>query len=228
MRCALLASLLVGCVVSAAAQQNGATTGSAIFESCCSLCHGGDGSGGGRALSLLGFIRYHTDAEISSLVHGGRMDKGMPNFDLSSEETEELITHLRSLAGSNPAMAHAGYTGNAPAKVPKRKAPPGPHQGALKLSDGKTLEGTITDEDFSAQILTNDGKYHLLARDGTQYREKALGPKADWGSYDGSSSGNRYSALSQINTSNIKQLSLAWLFPTVSARLETTPILWME
>src|ERR1700735_4155758 len=105
-------SLLLVCTVSAVAQQSG----SATFENRCSLCHGGDGSGGERAPSLLGFIRYHTDAEISSFIHSGRIDKGMPNFDLSEAEMHDLMGHLRSLAGSNPAMAQAGYTGNAAMK----------------------------------------------------------------------------------------------------------------
>jgi alcohol dehydrogenase (cytochrome c) len=148
----------------------------------------------------------------------------MPGFDLSLTETQELITHLRSLAGSNPAMARAGYREDAPAKLSKRKALPGPHQGVIKLSGGKALEGTITEDKFTAQILAKDGKYHLLVRDGSLYREKAIEPKQNWNSYDGSYSGNRYSTLAQINRGNIQRLSLAWLFPTVSARLETTPI----
>lgn len=211
--------LLLGCAISAIGQQ----AGSVSFESRCSLCHGGDGSGG-RAPSLLGFVRYHTDAEISSLIHEGRLDKGMPSFDLPATETHDLLAHLRSLAGSNPAMAQAGYTGNAPMKVPGRKPPPAPHSGSLKLAEGKTLEGTVIESDFSADVLTADGKYHLLSHEGNEYREKPLEPKQDWTSYDGSFSGNRYSTLSQINKSNVRQLSLAWVFPTVSARLETTPI----
>src|ERR1700744_6357938 len=102
----------------AAAAQTAPSAGSTLFENRCSLCHGGDGSGGGRAPSLLGFVRYHTDAEISSLIHSGRLAQGMPAFNLSEIEMHDLLAHLRSLAGSNPAMAQAGYTGNAPMKVP--------------------------------------------------------------------------------------------------------------
>jgi alcohol dehydrogenase (cytochrome c) len=220
MRKILPFSLLLVCAVSAMAQQSGSTT----FENRCSLCHGGDGSGGGRAPSLLGFVRYHTDSEVSSLIHSGRLDKGMPTFDLSEIEMHDLLAHLRSLAGSNPAMAQAGYTGNAPMKVPGRKPLPGPHPGLLKLASGETLEGTVIESDFSAEVLTDDGKYHLLSHEGDQYREKPVEPKRDWTSYNGSFSGNRYSTLSQINTGNVKQLSLAWLFPAASTRVETTPI----
>jgi alcohol dehydrogenase (cytochrome c) len=211
------------CSVTALAQKP-AASGAETFENRCSLCHGGDGTGGGRAPSLLGFVRYHTDPELASLIHSGRVDKGMPGFDLSTEDIQRLIPHLRELAGSNSAMSTAGYTGNAPMKVGTRKVPAGPHPGSIKLTNGKVLAGTVIDGDYSADVLAADGKYHLLARNGTSYTEKSILPKQDWTSYDGSHSGNRYSSLSQINTSNVKDLSLAWLFPTVSTRLETTPV----
>jgi alcohol dehydrogenase (cytochrome c) len=219
MRWILMPSLLLVCAVPAIAQQ----TASATFENHCSACHGGDGSGG-RAPSLLGFVRYHTDAEISSLIHDGRPDKGMPSFNLSTAEIHDLLIDLRSIAGSNPAMAQGGYTGNAPVKGGGRKPPPGPHPGSLKLDSGTMLEGTITESDFSAQVLTADGKYHLLSRERSGYHERAIEPKTNWATYDGSFSGNRYSTLSQIDTHNVNQLSLAWQFPTAMTRLETTPI----
>jgi alcohol dehydrogenase (cytochrome c) len=221
MRLVLFAFFALGGAMFSLAQQGG---GSATFENRCSLCHGSDGSGGGRAPSLVGFVRYHTDAELSSLIQDGRIERGMPSFDLSSGDLSELLVYLRSLSGSNSAMAHAGYTGVAPVKGSGRKPPPEPHPGVLKLANGKALSGTITESDFSAQVLTEDGRYHLLSRDNGQYREKDLAPKQDWTSYNGEYSGNRYSTLGQINTRNVKQLSLAWLFPTVSVRLETTPI----
>lgn len=36
----------------------------------------------------------------------------------------------------------------------------------------------------------------------------------DWPTYGGNPAGNRYSALSQINTTNVNSLSLAWMFDT--------------
>jgi PQQ-dependent dehydrogenase (methanol/ethanol family) len=46
----------------------------------------------------------------------------------------------------------------------------------------------------------------------------------DWLSYNGSDSGNRYSPLQQINTSNISSLKLKWMFPIQAFGLETTPL----
>src|ERR1700753_1043727 len=81
----------------AAAQE--ASSGATTFENRCSLCHGADGSGGGRAPSVLGFVRYHIDTELAATIHDGRMQKGMPPFDLSTDEMKGLIEHLRDLSG---------------------------------------------------------------------------------------------------------------------------------
>jgi PQQ-dependent dehydrogenase (methanol/ethanol family) len=51
----------------------------------------------------------------------------------------------------------------------------------------------------------------------------APGP-GDWLSYNGNDSGNRYSPLQQINTSNVSSLRLKWMFPIQSFGLETTPL----
>ena len=47
----------------------------------------------------------------------------------------------------------------------------------------------------------------------------------DWPTYNGDWSGNRYSALKEIDTSNVRRLTPAWLFPVANAQhLEGTPI----
>jgi alcohol dehydrogenase (cytochrome c) len=217
-RALLLGYLLVGALPTLGQKDNPAT-----FINHCSACHGGDGTGG-RGPSLLGFVRYHTDAEISSLVHEGRPDKGMPSFHLTDAELNDLLLHLRTLAGSNPAMAQGGLAGNMPLSAKGRKTALGPHTGALQLANGKTLEGTITESDYAAQVLTPDGQFHLLGKQAGRLEEPPLTPKQDWSSYDGKPDGNRYSTLSQINTNSVQRLSLVWLFPTGTGRLETTPL----
>jgi alcohol dehydrogenase (cytochrome c) len=196
------------------------------FETRCSVCHGADASGGGRAPSILGFVRYHTDAEISDVIRNGRVDKGMPAFPIPAAVMPAMIVHLRELAGSNPAMGAAGLTGEGLKKSSGRKPGSGPKQGTLQLADNRILEGLIVSEDdFSAQILTSDGKFHLLAREAGALREKPIEPKSDWTTYNGSLSGNRFSSLQQIDARNVKRLGLAWLFPVPNGpRLEATPI----
>lgn len=224
MRLRLLALLVfpVFAIVAAAQQTpSGATT----FENHCSLCHGADGSGGGRAPSVLGFVRYHTDPELTAVIHDGRLLKGMPSFNLSSDELAGLVAHLRELSGSTKAMGVGGMTGEVPKRGPGRKLTTDPRPGEVRLATGGMLQGTIIESDFSAQVLTQDQKFHLLSREGGLYREKPIEPKSDWTAYNGSDSGNRYSKLSQINNSTVGGLSLAWLFPIPSSgRLETTPI----
>lgn len=46
----------------------------------------------------------------------------------------------------------------------------------------------------------------------------------DWLTYNGDYSGNRYSPLRQINTSNIASLKLKWVFPIQYFGLEVTPL----
>ncbi len=50
--------------------------------------------------------------------------------------------------------------------------------------------------------------------------------KQDWPSYGGSSENNHYSPLTQINRSNVKQLTIAWIFDTQEeGGLQTSPII---
>jgi PQQ-dependent dehydrogenase (methanol/ethanol family) len=46
----------------------------------------------------------------------------------------------------------------------------------------------------------------------------------DWPTYSGNINGNRYSVLTDINASNVKQLRLAWIHPIPYFGLETTPL----
>jgi alcohol dehydrogenase (cytochrome c) len=196
------------------------------FEARCSGCHGGDASGGGRGPAILGFIRYHTDAELSEVIHKGRLEKGMPAFEIAPNELTGLIADLRAMAGSSTSMGVAGLTGEGLKKSGGRKVASGPHPGSLILSNGDVLSGTVmSEDDFSARVLAADGKFHLLRRDGAVYKEKAIEPKSNWVAYNGGESGNRYSSLQQINASNISSLALAWLFPIPnSPRIEATPV----
>jgi alcohol dehydrogenase (cytochrome c) len=202
-------------LVTAWAQQPGVSARG--FANRCTICHGGDGNGTDRAPSLLGFVGSHSDSEISTLVRTGRLDKGMPRFEFNDDEMKTLVGHLHGLFTG--AIQPTAARGRGP-------GPFQPHPASLKLQDGRTLAGTLTSQTtFSATLLTADGKFHLLAREGDVYRERPLEPKQDWSSYDGSDTGNRYSRLEQINTNNIQRLAPAWVFPVAGApRLEVTPV----
>jgi len=50
-------------------------------------------------------------------------------------------------------------------------------------------------------------------------------PKSgEWTTYNGNLGGNRHSPLNQINTGNVQDLQLQWVFPMGAPDLETTPI----
>lgn len=57
-------------------------------------------------------------------------------------------------------------------------------------------------------------------------RKISWGPPqpGDWLTYNGSYSANRYSALKEIDTSNVSSLKLKWIFPIQYFGLETTPL----
>jgi alcohol dehydrogenase (cytochrome c) len=191
------------------------------FTSHCTICHGGDANGTDRAPALLGYINSHSDAEIAALVRTGRLEKGMPKFDFNDADMKTLLAHMHGLAsGSIQAAPGPGRGMGRGAAVFQ------PHPATLKLTDGRTLDGTLTSQNvFSATLLTGDGKFHLLSRNGDAYSERAIEPKQDWTSYDGSVNGNRYSSLEQVNTNNIQRLAPAWVFPVPNApRLEVTPV----
>jgi alcohol dehydrogenase (cytochrome c) len=143
------------------------------LDARCASCHGADGNGNTRGPSIIGYLRYHTDAEVSEGIRQGRADKGMPSFQLSPDEMRELLADARTLTGTKPEMATGGFTGSRAGGrgaavgaggrggggaggggrggrggigAPAAAAPSGPVVGAqvsLKLASGGTIEGKL-------------------------------------------------------------------------------------
>jgi alcohol dehydrogenase (cytochrome c) len=61
---------------------------------------------------------------------------------------------------------------------------------------------------------------------GVRFEDIARPKPGNWPTYDGSLSGNRFSPLDQINTSNVQKLAPKWMFtvPDAPRALEGTPI----
>ncbi len=192
------------------------------FENRCSICHGGDAAGTDRAPSILGFFGSHDDKEVAEFVRQGRIEKGMPAFPFTDEEMKQLAGYVRGLIAGAIQVEQARVIGRGRAGLLE------PKTGSVQLVDGRTLQGTIMNEgDYSTELLTADGKMHLLLRDrpDQSFREPPIEPKQDWDSYDGNLSGNRYSNLEQVNSENVARMALSWLFPIPDApRLEVTPL----
>ncbi len=100
-----------------------------------------------------------------------------------------------------------------------------PYRSKAALTNGQTLSGMVIGESFTdVQMRTDDRQIHLLRREsGGKFRE--VTSEVNWPSYNGDPGGNRYTALTQIDKSNVKRVAPRWMFtlPDVFP-LEGTPV----
>ena len=94
----------------------------------------------------------------------------------------------------------------------------------VETLDGATVDGVALNQSSAdLQLLTDDGRLHLLRRSGTRYRR--VSSDVDWPGYHGSPTGNRFSPLDQITSGNVARLAPAWMFAISGAeRLQVTPV----
>jgi len=181
-----------------------ASPGRQTFVSRCAGCHGTIGNGGELGPAIVSRIPTRTDQDLTALFREGLPSSGMPAFaGLSSAEVTDLIGFLRTLRPPNG-------TGPARAKV--------------ALNGGGTVEGLVLNQSAGdMQLLGDDRKIQLLRKTGDQYRR--VTSQADWLSYNGDTSGSRYSSLTEITKGNAASLSPKWIFslPNTS-RLQVTPV----
>jgi PQQ-dependent dehydrogenase (methanol/ethanol family) len=114
----------------------------------------------------------------------------MPAVKASSEELQNLIAFLSGLSGVKPSSG----AGLRPALSPATKT----EQSTASQAASPSAPSP------SASFKSTPGAIEFSA---------ILDPKpADWLTYNGNLSGNRYSQLAQINTSNVNKLALKWTF----------------
>ena len=180
--------------------------GRALFESRCARCHGPEGGGGELGPAIVTRVGARSDQDLSALITSGLPGRGMPAFELQARELTSLIGFLRSLAPpqGRPAFPIARKT--------------------VTTTDGQTISGSVINEhSLELQLRTDDNRVHLLRPSGDRFRR--VTSEADWPTYHGDLSGNRYSALDQIGKSNVGRLAPKWIFNVPNgARLEGTPI----
>jgi alcohol dehydrogenase (cytochrome c) len=139
---------------------------------------------------------------MKTLVHEGLPSRGMPGFDLNETQVSGLIAYLRSI---------------------QRRASGSQPRATVQTTDGRTLEGIVLSQGFADLQLRTQDRIHLLRRAGERYRE--VTSETGWPGYNGDPRGNRYTALEQINPSNVAQLGGRWVFTLPNtARLEVTPV----
>ena len=183
--------------------------GRAAFQSRCADCHGTDANGGEHGPSILRRLQNRTPGELRDVIRSGVPASGMPPFaDLPETEIGALVAFLRSIAP--PEGGGRGGRG---------------FQTRIKvrLTGNQELEGLVIGRTSrELQLRTSDQRIHLLRRAGEQYRE--VTSQTDWPSYHGGFSGNRYSAMTQIDRSNVARLALKWVSAVPgAARLQGTP-----
>jgi alcohol dehydrogenase (cytochrome c) len=178
--------------------------GTVVFTQHCASCHGTDGNGGELGPNIATRVPLRSDDELMHVIQQGLGAAGMPAFPtLTATETSALITMLRTL---KPRFGTA------------------PEHRQLTLSDGRTVAGLVLNESFEdLQLLGDDAQLHLLRKEENRYR--VVTSDADWTSYNGATSGSRYSDLTQIDRNNIGALAPAWMFNVASnGNLQTTPV----
>ncbi|HMF96579.1 MAG TPA: PQQ-binding-like beta-propeller repeat protein [Vicinamibacterales bacterium] len=179
-------------------------TGRQVFVSRCAGCHGTDGNGGELGPAITTRVPARTDADLSALFAQGLPASGMPSFaNFSTEETADVIHYLRTLRPRS---------GSAPQRI------------KVSLTDGGVAEGLALNRSaLDLQLLGDDRRLHLLRKSGERYR--SVTSQTDWPSYNGQTSGSRYSPLAQITARNVARTVPKWIFsvPTTS-RLQVTPV----
>ncbi len=242
----LVLLLLTAAVASAQTPSSNTLT----FQTRCASCHGAAMTGG-SATAILTYVRYHTDAEVAAAIrarHTGAL--AMP---IADAEFGQILAGMRELAGTNPAMATGGFTGRrgggaapgrgGPAPAPVSAAPAASNgrsagsastaaQGVqalpstIAMATGGPRTGVLLAQSDLSAVLLESGRFTLLSKEGSAYREKPIAPKADWTHYDGSLTGNRFSTLELINATNVQRLGAAWVFPIASnpRALQSTPV----
>ncbi|MEO8257967.1 MAG: PQQ-binding-like beta-propeller repeat protein [Acidobacteriota bacterium] len=202
MRLVLAAACALAVGVIAAAQTP--ESGRQVFVGRCAGCHGSDGNGGELGPGIATRVPSRSDQDLATLFRQGVPAAGMPAFaNLTETEVRDLTGYLRTLKPRNGS---------------------GPVRTTVALAGGRPLAGLILNQSTDdLQLLGDDRRIHLLRKSGQEYR--AVTSQADWPSYNGQTSGSRYSPLTQITKENASRLAPKWMFSLPNtARLQVTPV----
>jgi alcohol dehydrogenase (cytochrome c) len=198
-----LSAVLFVSVIAAATASVQDPAGRTIFMSRCAGCHGTDGNGGELGPAITTRVPLRSDQDLTAVIHDGIPAAGMPAFpSLAASESADLVRFLRTLK-------------------PRNGSPPERFSATI---DGRPFTGIALNQTQSdLQLLSEDGKIRLLRKTDRGYR--AVTSQADWASYNGTNTGSRYSALTQIDRNNVGRLAAKWIFSLPNTpRLQVTPV----
>ncbi len=179
--------------------------GRTTFESQCARCHGPQGGGGELGPAITVTVAARSDQDLSTIITSGRASRGMPAFPMQGGDLNNLLNFLHTLAPPGP------------------RGPPAVRK-TVTTTDGRTLTGVVINENsLELQLRTDDNRIALLRPSDDRFRP--VTSESDWPTYNGDVSGNRYSKLVQINSSNVQKLAPKWVFNVPgAARMEGTPV----
>jgi len=178
--------------------------GKRIFEDRCGTCHGADGNGGEHAPAIARALANLQDPQLTTLIREGLPARGMPAIEVSDTDLPPLIAFVRTL------RPRGGFQ---------------PYRKSFVLAGGRSLDGTVLNEGSEdAQVRADDNRIHLLRSAGPgRFRE--VTSEINWNTYNGDIGGNRYTALKQIDRTNVKRVAPKWIFRIPNAgRLQGTPV----
>jgi cytochrome c oxidase cbb3-type subunit III len=116
--------------------------GRQIFSANCSFCHGSDARGGEGGPNLIRsqLVMDDNNGElIATVVQNGRPDKGMPKFDLSTEEIASIAMFIHSM----PVGGRAETTGTVDPLVGDAKAGEAYFNGPGKCATCHSVSGDL-------------------------------------------------------------------------------------
>ena len=177
----VLALVLLAATASAQTQPAADTS---AYQTRCASCHG-SAMTGGSAASILTYIRYHTDAEVAAAIRDRHQNASA--IAVQEPELRLILSAMRALAGTNPAMATGGFTGRrggaggggggrgtgpAPA-LPRlrlraeephplrRKGTDGLTPAPITMADGRTRTGILLGGSETSAVLLENGRFTL-------------------------------------------------------------------
>lgn len=116
--------------------------GRQIFSANCSFCHGSDARGGEGGPNLIRsqlVLDDHSGELITPVVQNGRPDKGMPKFDLTTEEIASIAAFIHSM----PVGGRAATTGVVDPLVGDAKAGEAYFNGPGKCNTCHSVSGDL-------------------------------------------------------------------------------------
>ena len=132
------------------------------YEIRCASCHGSDMTGAKRRRSDLGALSRRQGNRRYGAQGSSRRAGADARFGV-----RQLLSEMRKLAGTNPAMATGGYTGSRrprcrPSRFLHQSRGPAPGIGGntpatIQMADGSSRTGILLGQSLTSAVLLENG-----------------------------------------------------------------------